>query len=327
MKDAKTTYKNAGVDVAAGDEFVENIKQKVSKTFGLHQKRIVEGIGGFAALFDMGDGRYLAAGTDGVGTKLKLAFELQRHDTIGIDLVAMCVNDVACTGATPLFFLDYLAQAKLDLKISNQIIDGIIAGCVEAGCALIGGETAEMPGMYAAGEYDLAGFCVGEVKKNQLLNGQNIKVGDQLIGLASTGFHSNGFSLIRKLVDEDEVELKESLLTPTRIYVKAIQKLQNLLGEQLKGVAHITGGGWDNIERMNHRFQYPISYRPDFSQLPEMFEIIAHRSQLSEEELYQTFNMGVGLVVAVDASVKIDSLKKLFDYPLWKIGEVSSAAI
>src|SRR5690606_30350661 len=215
-------YKEAGVDVELGDQFVEKIKNLVGRTYN---ENVVSGVGGFAALYKIGHDRFLATGTDGVGTKVKIAAELNIHNTIGIDLVAMCANDIACTGARPMFFLDYLACGKLEPSIHVDVIAGIAKACEEVGMALIGGETAEMPGVYAAGIYDLAGFAVGEVYAKDLLSADKVKPGQQLIGIASSGFHSNGYSLIRKLVNDDEIELKKKLLTPTKLYGPLIQKL------------------------------------------------------------------------------------------------------
>lgn len=288
----KTSYRDAGVDVERGDAFVERIKEKVKSTYGA---RVVSGIGGFAALYDMGD-KLLAAGTDGVGTKVKLAQMLGRHDTIGIDLVAMCVNDVICTGARPLFFLDYIATGKLELPTAEAIVSGIVEGCKQAEMALIGGETAEMPGMYQPEEYDLAGFCIGEVAKPYLIDGQQIKDGDTLIALPSSGVHSNGYSLVRKLVKADEKDLMTACLTPTRIYWKAVQQVL----PYITGMAHITGGGFANIPRMNEGFDYVIDALPQMDDIPPVFAPLAERSGLTAAELYKTFNMGIGFVIATN---------------------------
>ena len=288
-------YKNAGVDVEKGDFFVEKIKRFIGDTY---TDRVVSGVGGFAALFEMDEERYLAAGPDGVGTKIVLAQELDFHETIGQDLVAMCVNDVICTGARPLFFLDYLACGKLDLEIHTKIVQGIASACKEVKCALIGGETAEMPGVYEQGVYDLAGFCVGEVYKNKVLGPDRVRAGYFLVGLASSGFHSNGYSLVQKLVKPDELDLKKELLTPTRIYVNQVMNLLKLQSENVTGLAHITGGGYQNIPRMNEKLGYHISHKPgDDLRSGAMNEII-QRSGLTEAELYETFNMGIGLVIA-----------------------------
>lgn len=295
----KTTYKDAGVDVEKGDLFVEKIKGMIGSTYN---ERVVSGAGGFAALYDMGD-RYLASGTDGVGTKLKVAQKLNKHDTIGIDLVAMCVNDILCTGARPLFFLDYLASGKLDVEVSVEIIKGITEGCKQAGCALIGGETAEMPGMYKDGEYDLAGFAVGEVDKNKLIDGSNVEAGDKIFGLPSNGFHSNGYSLVRKLIKENEKELLEEVLAPTKIYVKEVLNLLKNV-EGIKGLAHITGGGFDNIKRINSDFEYDITNDEFINNMPGCMKTICDRSGLSKEELLKTFNMGIGFVIVSSVDIK-----------------------
>lgn len=287
-------YKEAGVDVEKGDLFVEKIKNFIKDTY---TDKVMAGVGGFAALYEIDEDRYLAAGTDGVGTKVKLAQELGIHDTIGQDLVAMCVNDVVCTGARPMFFLDYLASGKLDLEVHTELVKGIACACKEVKCALIGGETAEMPGVYAEGVYDLAGFCVGEVYKKDWLNGR-VRAGDTLIGIASSGFHSNGYSLVRKLVKDSERELKTELLTPTKLYVNQVMKLLKEQNENIHGVAHITGGGFHNIPRINEELGYEITALPtDDFRAPAMNEIIK-RSKLGKDDLYQTWNMGIGLVIA-----------------------------
>ncbi|MFN8370774.1 MAG: phosphoribosylformylglycinamidine cyclo-ligase [Bacteriovoracaceae bacterium] len=287
-------YKDSGVDVEKGDQFVENIKKKIQKTYNA---KVVGGVGGFAALYEVSPEKYLASGTDGVGTKVKLAQKLGIHNTIGIDLVAMCVNDVATTGATPLFFLDYLATGKLDLKVSEEIIEGVVEGCLQSEMALIGGETAEMPGVYSEGVYDLAGFCVGEVLKKDLICGQNINEGDILIGISSSGFHSNGYSLVRKLIQDNELDLARECLTPTRIYVKLIKELKKEFGNSLKGLAHITGSGVYNIPRINETWGYEINNWPTLDEVPKCMKTLAERSKLSRIELMKTFNMGIGLVM------------------------------
>jgi phosphoribosylformylglycinamidine cyclo-ligase len=236
-------YKSSGVDIDLADTFVERIKKMVGKTY---DARTVGAVGGFAALYKMDEERFLAASTDGVGTKIKLAIETGIHHTIGIDLVAMCVNDLICTGARPLFFLDYFATGKLELEVSEKVIEGIVEGCLQSKMALIGGETAEMPGMYQAKDYDLAGFSVGEVFKQDLMDGASVIPGDALVGIASSGFHSNGFSLVRKVLDSiTNKELKDKLsrecLTPTTIYVDTINHLKRHIGKNLKGLANITG--------------------------------------------------------------------------------------
>lgn len=292
-----TTYQDAGVDIAKGESLVEKIKEKVRGTYG---PQVVHGVGGFCSLYDMGDGRLLAAGTDGVGTKIKLAINLGIHHTIGIDLVAMCVNDVLCCGARPLFFLDYLATGKLDLEVSERLIEGIVQGCKESKMPLMGGETAEMPGLYAPGDYDLAGFCVGEVHRDQLIDGQRLQEGDLILGLSSSGFHSNGYSLIRQLVGEEEHALLKECLTPTRIYVRPILELLKRFPGSVKGMAHITGGGVRNILRINPEWGYSFHSWPTQQEWPSAIAQVVQRSHLSPQEIYRTFNMGIGMVLVVD---------------------------
>lgn len=292
-------YKEAGVDVELGDKFVDRIKPFIKRTYN---ENVHSGVGGFAALYDQGDS-YLATGTDGVGTKIKLAIELGIHHTIGEDLVAMCVNDILCTGAMPLFFLDYLATSKLDLDIHEQVVKGIASGCEKSVCALVGGETAEMPGMYAAGDYDLAGFVVGQVKKDQVIDGQRVKLGMKIVGLPSSGFHSNGYSLVRKLIENSEESIKEKCLTPTKIYVKDVKDIMSKT--TVYGMAHITGGGLNNIKRINDQFGYEITQLPptlDFMQ--EVYDL----SNLGPDELYKTFNMGLGFVFVIDADTDVNEL-------------------
>ncbi|HLE11428.1 MAG TPA: phosphoribosylformylglycinamidine cyclo-ligase [Bacteriovoracaceae bacterium] len=313
------TYADAGVDIDRGDKFVESIKRKVESTYN---GRVVEGVGGFAALYKAGNGKLLAAGTDGVGTKLKIAQKLGIHNTIGIDLVAMCVNDVLCTGATPLFFLDYLASSKLDLAVSNQIIDGIVKGCQESNMALIGGETAEMPGMYAADEYDLAGFAVGEVEEAQVIDGQKVSAGNAIIGIASSGLHSNGFSLVNKLIQNEEIELLKECLTPTRIYVSLIQSLLSKYPQNILGMAHITGGGISNIQRINERKHFALHSMPSLSLIPSIFQEIKKRANLEDKELYQVFNMGVGFVLVTDTPGPIMSTLSAMNEKAYLIGHV-----
>lgn len=312
-------YKKAGVDISKADLFVERIGKLVKSTYNAS---VVAGVGGFSALYDIGDGRYLASGTDGVGTKLKMAQQLGIHHTIGIDLVAMSVNDVLCTGARPLFFLDYLAVGSLNLEREEKILQGIVKGCELAQVALIGGETAEMPGMYQSDEYDLAGFCVGEVSKERLIDGSKIEEGDSLIGLSSSGFHSNGYSLLRKMVQPDEMDLLEELLTPTTIYVPLIKDLLRSYPGYIKGLAHITGGGFDNIKRMNPHFKYEVTSPPPLTETAPVFHKIVPRMKISTEELYKTFNMGVGFVLATDHPQDILKWFQLHDQKAWKIGKI-----
>ncbi len=304
------SYRDAGVDIDAGNSLVERIKPIAAKTF---RPGVLTGLGGFGALFELPPGRYrhpvLVSGTDGVGTKLKLAIELGRHDSVGIDLVAMCVNDILVTGAEPLFFLDYYATGKLEVAVATEVIGGIARGCEQAGCALAGGETAEMPGMYAAGDYDLAGFAVGIVEKDALITPERVRPGDALIGIASSGPHSNGYSLIRRILqvssaplDEvlDGVPLAEALLRPTRIYVKPLLRL---LGEvPVHALAHITGGGLtENLPRV-----LPIGTkaRVDLAswQRPAVFRWLQAQGGVAEPEMLRTFNCGLGMVVCVAAA-------------------------
>ncbi|MCL2797580.1 MAG: phosphoribosylformylglycinamidine cyclo-ligase [Firmicutes bacterium] len=304
------SYKDAGVDVHAGYKAVELMKKHVKSTF---DKNVLGDLGSFGGFYSLGDFKgfsepVLVSGTDGVGTKLKYAFLAGIHNTVGIDCVAMCANDVVCQGAKPLFFLDYFAVGKLDPLQAEQVVSGVAEGCRQASCALIGGETAEMPGFYTAGEYDLAGFCVGIVDKGKIINGQAIREGDVLIGLASSGIHSNGFSLVRKLFGEDLEKLNqfepalgktflEEFLTPTRIYVKTVLALKDKF--PLKGVAHITGGGF--IENIPRIFPSGIgaAINTDAYPLPPVFKMLAEKSSLKKGQLYNTFNMGIGMVLCV----------------------------
>jgi len=290
-------YKDCGVDVELGDKFVEKIKKHVQRTYN---NKVMSGVGGFSAIYKLSDEKFLSAGTDGVGTKVKLAQELNIHHTIGIDLVAMCVNDVICSGATPEFFLDYLACDQIDLKVHESIIEGICQGLEASECALIGGETAEMPGVYHKGEYDLAGFCVGSLSPKTWIDGSRVKPGAKIIGLKSSGFHSNGYSLVRHLVKDESIELKKEVLTPTRIYHSLVKSLLSDQRENILGMAHITGGGFENIPRVNETFGYFIEKTPDDSFRPEFMNTIIQKSKLSTQELYQTFNMGVGFVFVVE---------------------------
>ncbi|MGI9234513.1 MAG: phosphoribosylformylglycinamidine cyclo-ligase [Woeseiaceae bacterium] len=305
MTNKPLTYKEAGVDIDAGNELVERIKPLVKRT---QRPEVMSGIGGFGGLFALPPDRYrepvLVSGTDGVGTKLMLAQHLGRHETIGIDLVAMCVNDVLVQGAEPLFFLDYFACGNLDPEVATAVIGGIAEGCRQAGAALIGGETAEMPDMYANGEYDLAGFTVGAVEKTDLIDGSAIQAGDALIGIASSGPHSNGYSLIRKVLDRaadariDGEPAEVRLLAPTRIYVKAIQALIREL--PVKGLAHITGGGLtENIPRILHGELDAEVDTSSWRQGP-VFDWLAANGNIEIAEMRRTFNCGVGMVAVVD---------------------------
>ncbi len=318
-KNTPITYQDAGVSIERGDEFVEKIKNKVKKTYGT---RVVSGVGGFACLYEISEEKLLAAGTDGVGTKLLLAQHLNKHETIGIDLVAMCVNDILCANAQPLFFMDYMATGKLDLKIAESIVEGIVEGCTQANMALIGGETAEMPGMYQQNEYDLAGFAVGEVLKKNLQDWNKFDDDTTLIGVASSGVHSNGFSLVRKLISFEEEDLLNEALTPTRIYVSLIQKLKENLPKAIKGLAHITGGGLYNIPRQNSSFDYYIEKMPTLNEIPRIFSVLKNRSNLGIQELYSTFNMGVGLVIATNNPKEVLEFLSKNNELAWEIGHV-----
>ena len=305
-------YKSAGVDVEAGYEAVKLMKEYVKTTYNGGVLGDLGSFGGFYALDDKPDGDCLVAGTDGVDTKLKYAFVLGKHDTIGIDAVAMCVNDIVCQGAKPLIFLDYIAQSKLIPQKVADIVKGVCDGCRQSGCALIGGETAEMPGFYAEDEYDIAGFAVGIVKRNKIINGKNIKVGDTLIGLASSGLHSNGYSLVRKLFGEDEKSLRtynetlgctpaEVVLTPTKIYVKTVLSLIEKF--DIKGIAHITGGGFiENIPRIIPKGM-GIAIDVNSYPLPNVFKALGELAGIEKRKMYNTFNMGIGLVLAVDPAI------------------------
>ena len=328
------SYRAAGVDIDAGNEVVERIKPLVRRTY---RPEVMAGLGGFGALFELA-GRYrepvLVSGTDGVGTKLKLAQELGRHDTIGIDLVAMCVNDVLVQGAEPLFFLDYFATGKLDVDTTVAVVGGIAKGCEFAGCALIGGETAEMPDMYPPGEYDLAGFCVGAVEKSALIDGSAIQAGDAIIGITSSGPHSNGYSLVRKIVkragspfdlDLGGVRLADALLAPTTIYVKPILKLMR--EQPVHGMAHITGGGLkENIIRVVPE-HLGIALDSSSWTLPPVFEWLRREGNVAREEMFRTFNCGIGytLIVAASASASTIGALAALGLEAVAIGEVVPA--
>ena len=335
-KQDNTTYKDAGVDIDAGNRFVQMIKPLVKAT---SRPEVLTDIGGFGGLFSLNAAKYkkptLVASTDGVGTKLKLAFMTDKHDTVGIDLVAMCVNDIVVQGAEPLFFLDYLATGKLSPEKAAQIVKGIAEGCVQAGCALIGGETAEMPGMYGEGEYDLAGFTVGVVDNSRIIDGSSITVGDKIVGIGSSGLHSNGFSLARKVffermgltVDSILPELNGplgiELLTPTKIYVKTILNL--LRDFQIKGMAHITGGGLiENVPRVLPRHCQAVIEKNSWPKQP-IFELLRDGGNIVENEMYRTFNYGIGMAIVVseaetdDIMVRLSGLKE----QSYLIGEIT----
>jgi len=333
MADNKLTYKDAGVDIDAGNALVERIKPLVAAT---RRAEVLAGIGGFGGLFALPPGRFrapvLVSGTDGVGTKLKLAQRIGRHDTIGIDLVAMCVNDVLVQGAEPLFFLDYFACGRLDVDVAAGVIKGIADGCKLAGAALIGGETAEMPDMYPAGEYDLAGFCVGVVERDELIDGSSIRSGDALVGIASSGPHSNGYSLIRKVLELagdceiDGVPASERLLEPTRIYVRPVLELMRSVS--VKGLAHITGGGiTENLPRVFDGSVHAIIDTASWRQGP-IFDWLADAGNIAVDEMRRTFNCGVGMIAVVNATAVRETIAILehFGENAWLIGEVAAGA-
>ncbi len=322
-------YKAAGVSLNAGYESVERIKKHVEST---KNKGMMDMIGSFGGAFDLGAYGFknpvLVSGTDGVGTKLKLAFDMDKHDTIGIDAVAMCVNDILAQGAIPLFFLDYIACGKNDPAQIEAIVKGVADGCRQAGAALVGGETAEMPGFYKEGEYDIAGFAVGAAEKEDLINVQNTKAGQAVIGIPSSGFHSNGFSLIRKVLSDENISLDdefngetlgEALLRPTRIYANEVRSL--LENVKVSGISHITGGGFiENLPRALKKGLGMKIYRDSY-EIPEIFKFIEEKGQIDHDEMYQVFNMGVGLAVIVDDADK-DKVLDLID-DAFILGEVT----
>ncbi|NCR39221.1 MAG: phosphoribosylformylglycinamidine cyclo-ligase [Microcystis aeruginosa W13-11] len=328
-------YKEAGVDVEAGRAFVEKIRQNVESTF---RPEVIGGLGGFGGYFQLPSGYQqpvLVSGTDGVGTKLKIAHSLNCHDTVGIDLVAMCVNDVLTSGAEPLFFLDYLATGKLEASQLAAVVSGIASACRDSGCTLLGGETAEMPGFYSAGEYDLAGFCVGIVEKSQLLDGSKVQIGDVAIGLASSGVHSNGFSLVRKIIDTQGLNwqdcpaifsgssLGEVLLTPTRLYVKPVLELLRS-GLDIHAMAHITGGGIpENLPRCLGKGHSVRIYRESWPVLP-IFHWLAQMGSVNAEAMFNTFNMGIGFVIIVPSDLAQLTINQLQSSGInaYQIGEV-----
>jgi len=333
------TYRAAGVDIDAGDELVERIKGHVRRTM---RPEVMTDLGGFAGLCAIPGGYrepLLVSCTDGVGTKLKLAFLTGKHDTVGIDLVAMNVNDLVVSGAEPLFFLDYFASGKLEVGVAERVIAGIADGCQQAGCALLGGETAELPGFYAAGEYDLAGFCVGIVEKSRRVDGRLLEPGDKLLGLASSGFHSNGYSLVRRVfLDELKADLTkpldglgearslgEVLLAPTRIYVRALRKLA--AAELLRGAAHITGGGLiDNPTRMlPPGAKLKLQLRLGSWTIPPVMQALAKAGRVAPEEMRRTFNLGIGMIVAVP-SARADEARRLLEAEGERVSEIGVVA-
>ncbi|MCE9679508.1 phosphoribosylformylglycinamidine cyclo-ligase [Shewanella sp. AS1] len=327
------SYKDAGVDIDAGNALVENIKTAVKRT---HRPEVMGNLGGFGALCELPT-KYkhpvLVSGTDGVGTKLRLAIDYKKHDSVGVDLVAMCVNDLIVAGAEPLFFLDYYATGKLDVETATSVVNGIADGCAQAGCALIGGETAEMPGMYEGEDYDLAGFCVGVVEKEDVLDGSKVVAGDALIALASSGPHSNGYSLIRKVLEVSKADpqqllegkaLIDHLVEPTKIYVKPLLKL--LEQNDVHAMAHITGGGfWENIPRVLPETTKAV-VQGDSWQWPTVFNWLMENGNISEFEMYRTFNCGVGMIIALPQD-QVDSALSLLNGEgenAWLIGNIAT---
>ncbi|MEL0554109.1 phosphoribosylformylglycinamidine cyclo-ligase [Klebsiella sp. B345] len=329
------SYKDAGVDIDAGNALVDRIKGVVKKT---RRPEVMGGLGGFGALCALPQ-KYrepvLVSGTDGVGTKLRLAMDLKRHDTIGIDLVAMCVNDLVVQGAEPLFFLDYYATGKLDVDTAASVISGIAEGCLQSGCALVGGETAEMPGMYHGEDYDVAGFCVGVVEKSEIIDGSKVADGDVLVALASSGPHSNGYSLVRKIIEVSGVDpqttdlngtpLADHLLAPTRIYVKSVLDL--IANVDVHAIAHLTGGGfWENIPRVLPDNTQAVIDESSW-QWPEVFNWLQTAGNVSSHEMYRTFNCGVGMVIALPADVADSAIALLSEKGenAWKIGYIKAS--
>lgn len=334
VSNTQLSYKDAGVDIHAGNELVERIKADVKRT---RRPEVMGGLGGFGALCALPT-KYkepiLVSGTDGVGTKLRLAIDLNKHDTIGQDLVAMCVNDLVVQGAEPLFFLDYYATGKLDVDVAADVVKGIADGCAISGCALVGGETAEMPGMYHVGDYDLAGFCVGVVEKSEIIDGSAVKAGDVLVALASSGLHSNGYSLIRKVLEVsganpavDQLEgkpLSEHLLAPTKIYVKSVLELVE--NTDVHAIAHLTGGGfWENIPRVLPENTKAVIDEKSWA-WPAIFNWLQEKGNISRYEMYRTFNCGVGMVIAVPAAEaeKAVSLLTQAGETAWVIGKIEA---
>lgn len=332
MNNTQLSYKDAGVDIHAGNELVERIKADVKRT---RRPEVMGGLGGFGALCALPT-KYkepiLVSGTDGVGTKLRLAIDLNKHNTIGQDLVAMCVNDLVVQGAEPLFFLDYYATGKLDVDVAASVVKGIADGCEISGCALVGGETAEMPGMYHEGDYDLAGFCVGVVEKSDIIDGSAVKAGDVLIALASSGPHSNGYSLIRKVLEVSKTDaatelldgkrLSEHLLAPTKIYVKSVLKLVEEV--DVHAIAHLTGGGfWENIPRVLPESAKAVIDESSW-QWSAVFKWLQEKGNISRYEMYRTFNCGVGMVIALSDTDAEKALKILGDAGenAWIIGKI-----
>ena len=335
-----TTYQQAGVDIEAGDALVERIKPLAQRTW---RPEVLSGVGGFGGLFALPPGKYkepvLVAGTDGVGTKLRLAFMANRHATVGIDLVAMSVNDILTSGAEPLFFLDYFATGRLEVEQARDVVHGIALGCEESGCTLLGGETAEMPGFYARGEYDLAGFVVGVVERSEIISGKDIAPGDALIGIASSGLHSNGYSLARKVLLEDaklgldavpeglDTTLGDALLQPTRIYVKDVGVLREA-GITLKGLAHITGGGIPgNLPRCLPDDTRAVLRESSWTRSP-LFGLIQRLGGVARDEMFRTFNMGLGLIAVVPAAQAQSAVDALMarGVQAWHVGQIEAGS-
>ena len=309
-----TTYKEAGVNIEEGYRSVKLIKEYAAKTMS---KYVLNGLGSFAGMVEIPEGYkkpVLVSGTDGVGTKLEIAFKNRKYDTVGIDCVAMCVNDILCHGAKPLFFLDYIACGKLEAEVSSDLVKGVADGCLDSECALIGGETAEMPGFYDEGEYDIAGFAVGVADKDKIIDGSKIEVGNKLIGIASSGIHSNGYSLVRKLFPDLNEDFNgepvwKTLLTPTKIYVKPVLKLLEKF--DIKGMAHVTGGGFiENVPRMFNGRELTAEIKKDSYPVPPIFDKIVEKG-VEKEHMYNTFNMGIGFVMAVDEKDTQDIIQAL----------------
>ena len=324
-----TSYKEAGVNIEEGYRSVKLIKEYAAKTMSEY---VLNGLGSFAGMVELPSGYekpVLVSGTDGVGTKLEIAFKNNKYDTVGIDCVAMCVNDILCHGAKPLFFLDYIACGKLEAEVSSDLVKGIADGCLDSDCALIGGETAEMPWFYSDGEYDMAGFAVGIADKDKIINGSKIKDGDKLIGIASSGIHSNGYSLVRKLFPDLNEDFNgepvwKTLLTPTKIYVKPVLKL--LESYEIKGMAHVTGGGFiENVPRMFNGGEFTAVINKNSYPLPEIFERIIEKG-VDKDHMYNTFNMGIGFVLAVDEKDVTSIIKALGEMgeKAYEIGHVTS---